>query len=51
MTKEELKEYIKENLLIEAHVLEYSNSVKISLRFKDELDPFSYDYVDIPDED
>lgn len=47
MNEDELKEFLRNNLVIEIEYLNpYSDETKIGLRFKDESEYFTYDYPD-----
>jgi hypothetical protein len=53
MTKEELKEWIRENLILE---IRYSSTwgsgmnQEVALRFNDEKHPFTVDTINIPED-
>ena len=52
MTKEEIKAFIKDNLLIEVELVNQmssGNDARVCLRFKDDDDYFAYDVIYIPE--
>lgn len=54
MTEEELKQWLKDNLIIEAKLAypyESGNDVRISLRFIGEKNSFTDDLIHIPEPD
>ena len=54
MNKEEIKAFIKDNLLIEVEYVQKmsaGNDMRVSLRFKDDDCIFTHEVIFIPDDD
>ena len=50
MTEQELREWLRDNLVLEAALVDpHRDDVRITLRFKDEDDPFTWADVLMPE--